>query len=192
MACAVLGVDSDTPIDEIKKRARQLLLRHHPDVNPDNPVGSGEQTKSILNAYRIIADYFQSIRRPSPSEGVSNQQQGAIPESLMVFFANGQELAVSVTCIGGVLRAKDVRITYQVNRNYVHYLGYFMHQDKIVSLFSADIFKGPARHIANNIGSSIIILNSIKGTVGVMVDSIKGIESGISHQNEVVVENIFE
>ena len=46
--------------EKIKTAHRQLLLTHHPDRNPDNPLAS-QQCKAIVATYGLVMAYCQSI-----------------------------------------------------------------------------------------------------------------------------------
>ena len=47
----ILGVQENTPIDEIKKKYRKLAMEHHPDKGGDE-----EKFKKISEAYDILSD----------------------------------------------------------------------------------------------------------------------------------------
>ncbi len=51
---AVLGVDRNSGTDEIKKAYRILVMKYHPDRNPDD-VESAEQMRSINEAYAVLS-----------------------------------------------------------------------------------------------------------------------------------------
>jgi len=51
----ILGVKSDAPISEIKKKYRKLSRQYHPDLNPDNPAAE-EKFKEISEAYNTLSD----------------------------------------------------------------------------------------------------------------------------------------
>jgi molecular chaperone DnaJ len=56
----ILGLGKDASLRDIKKRFRQLALRHHPDRNPDDPIAE-ETFKLVAEAYHVLSD--QSRRR---------------------------------------------------------------------------------------------------------------------------------
>ena len=46
--------------DAIKSAFRQLILAHHPDRNPDDPL-AGQRTKEVVEAFDIVRAYCQSL-----------------------------------------------------------------------------------------------------------------------------------
>ncbi len=51
----VLGVDRDAGTEEIKKAYRALVMKYHPDRNPDNPEAV-EVMKDLNEAYAVLSD----------------------------------------------------------------------------------------------------------------------------------------
>lgn len=51
----ILGVNQQTPQDEIKKSYRRLARQHHPDVNQNDPHAE-ERFKEIGEAYEVLCD----------------------------------------------------------------------------------------------------------------------------------------
>ena len=66
----ILGVEKNTPKDEIKKIYRKLALKYHPDKNPDDK-DAGEKFKEISEAYGVLSDdqKRQEYDNPSPFRG---------------------------------------------------------------------------------------------------------------------------
>lgn len=54
----VLGLHKDCSLDEIKKRFRDLALKHHPDQN-NNSESSKVLFQEIHNAYTFLIDFFE-------------------------------------------------------------------------------------------------------------------------------------
>ncbi|KAK2195710.1 bifunctional DnaJ domain/Chaperone J-domain superfamily [Babesia duncani] len=52
----LLGIPTNASEATIKKKYRELALKHHPDKNPDNREESEEKFKKILQAYHILSD----------------------------------------------------------------------------------------------------------------------------------------
>ena len=51
-----LGVNRNATTTEIRAAYRKLALQHHPDRNPQDPVGAGERFKLVNAAYQILSD----------------------------------------------------------------------------------------------------------------------------------------
>jgi DnaJ-class molecular chaperone len=51
---SALELNSNAPIDEIRKSFRTLALRYHPDKNKDE--GSKEKFMKIVEAYEVLSD----------------------------------------------------------------------------------------------------------------------------------------
>jgi len=52
----VLGVPRGASKDDIKKAYRKLAMKHHPDMNKENPKAAEEKFKEISEAYEVLAD----------------------------------------------------------------------------------------------------------------------------------------
>jgi molecular chaperone DnaJ len=52
----VLGVSKGASKDEIKAAYRKLAMKHHPDMNKDNPKTAEEKFKELSEAYEVLAD----------------------------------------------------------------------------------------------------------------------------------------
>ena len=52
----ILGLQKDASLKDIKKRFRQLALRHHPDRNPGDPIGE-ETFKLVAEAYHVLGNH---------------------------------------------------------------------------------------------------------------------------------------
>ena len=55
-ACEILGVTINTPLFEIKKKYRILILKDHPNKTKDDPVLT-DKLKKINEAYDLIYNY---------------------------------------------------------------------------------------------------------------------------------------
>lgn len=51
----ILGVERNTPVEEVKKAYRRLARRYHPDLNPGD-ASAEEKFKSINEAYDVLSD----------------------------------------------------------------------------------------------------------------------------------------
>jgi len=52
----VLGVAKGASKDEIKQAYRKLAMKHHPDMNKEDPKAAEEKFKEISEAYEVLAD----------------------------------------------------------------------------------------------------------------------------------------
>ena len=52
----VLGVAKGASKDEVKTAYRKLAMKHHPDMNKENPKAAEEKFKEISEAYEVLAD----------------------------------------------------------------------------------------------------------------------------------------
>lgn len=51
-----LGIPRDATPDAIRAAFRRLAMEHHPDRNPQDPVGAGERFKALNTAYQVLSD----------------------------------------------------------------------------------------------------------------------------------------
>lgn len=51
----VLGVSRSASTEDLRSAYRKLVLRHHPDTNPEDP-GAEERFKEIQRAYELLSD----------------------------------------------------------------------------------------------------------------------------------------
>ena len=49
----LLEIDADSTNQQVKKAFRKMVLKHHPDKNPER--GKGDELKKIIQAYREIS-----------------------------------------------------------------------------------------------------------------------------------------
>src|SRR3954454_9639910 len=52
----ILEVSKDATQEEIKKSYRKLVLKHHPDKNPNNREEAEKKFKEVSKAYQILSD----------------------------------------------------------------------------------------------------------------------------------------
>lgn len=61
----VLGVVYGCPMEEVKKKYRNLALTYHPDrVPPEEKKNAEEKFKQISEAYEIICKYVEQMKAP--------------------------------------------------------------------------------------------------------------------------------
>tara|TARA_B100001123_G_scaffold447734_1_gene606215 strand:+ start:1078 stop:1665 length:588 start_codon:yes stop_codon:yes gene_type:complete len=63
-ALAVLDLEPPVDFDKIKARYKQLVKKHHPDVNGGDPA-SEEKFKAISQAYSVLRTAFEKISSPA-------------------------------------------------------------------------------------------------------------------------------
>ncbi len=51
----ILGVPRDAPLDEIKKKYRELVMKYHPDLHKDDP-DAAKKMAEINEAYQVLSD----------------------------------------------------------------------------------------------------------------------------------------
>ena len=64
----ILGVDSKTPFEEVKKAYRRKALEVHPDKNPDN-------VKAATENFQKLQAAFASFCRAEEKKGQRSQQE---------------------------------------------------------------------------------------------------------------------
>lgn len=52
----ILGVSSEATTEDIKKAYKPLVLKHHPDKNPENQKEAQEKTAELNEAYSVLSD----------------------------------------------------------------------------------------------------------------------------------------
>jgi molecular chaperone DnaJ len=69
----ILGVSRTASKDEIKKAYKTMAMKHHPDMNKDNPKQAEEKFKELSEAYEVLADDEKRARYDQYGhEGVQN------------------------------------------------------------------------------------------------------------------------
>ena len=71
----VLGVNSNSSQDEIKKAYKKLAFQFHPDKNPNNPEADA-RFKEISNAYSILGDENQKNKYDRLGDEIYNESGG--------------------------------------------------------------------------------------------------------------------
>jgi DnaJ-class molecular chaperone len=90
----ILGVNKRSTPEEIKKRYKQLAMKHHPDRNPNNREESEERFKDITRAHDILSD--PKKRDMYDKFGITNENE--MPTQMSNPF-------------GGLFSQKQVKIT---------------------------------------------------------------------------------
>jgi curved DNA-binding protein CbpA len=82
----LLGVPRGASEEEVRKAYRRMVLKHHPDVNPDDPRAE-ERFKEIQQAYETL---LNPPKRPSPgrrSDSRPHRSRAGESESFSDFIA---------------------------------------------------------------------------------------------------------
>jgi molecular chaperone DnaJ len=89
----VLGVDKNTPDDEVKKAYRKLARKYHPDVNKE--AGAEEKFKEVKEAYDNLADpqkkaQYDQFGHTDPNQGFGGGAgAGGFGDIFDMFFGGG-------------------------------------------------------------------------------------------------------
>lgn len=99
----VLGLPSRSSLDEIKSAKRSLLMKNHPDLNPDAQVSARRRTQEILEAYDALMSMWEEpapsmASSPRPSYAGHSAHHHATPEtrhkSFLIFHIGDVSLAL--------------------------------------------------------------------------------------------------
>ena len=52
----ILGVSRTASKDDVKKAYKTMAMKHHPDMNKENPKQAEEKFKELSEAYEVLAD----------------------------------------------------------------------------------------------------------------------------------------
>ena len=69
----VLGLSRDASQDDIRKAHRKLVMKYHPDSNPENPRAE-ERFKEVQQAYEVLSD---EKKRREYDEGLRTSSRGS-------------------------------------------------------------------------------------------------------------------
>jgi chemotaxis signal transduction protein len=100
-----LGLAPGAGVREVKKQARMLLLRFHPDLNPQNREFCEEKTKGIAAAYTALLQWLRQ-------SGDAEEAEAAAPAAgaALVFELSHRLFALPAAQVRGVLRLRDARL----------------------------------------------------------------------------------
>ena len=66
----LLGLFESATINEMEKKYRDLLFKWHPDRNMKNQEEANEMTSKIIDAHKMILEYFSNYKIPFSKEEV--------------------------------------------------------------------------------------------------------------------------
>ncbi|MDH4099439.1 MAG: chemotaxis protein CheW [Nitrospirota bacterium] len=72
----VLGLPARSSLDDIKRARRSLLMKNHPDLNPETPVAAQRRTQQILEAYDAL---MRMWNEPAPSTSYATETTYTAP-----------------------------------------------------------------------------------------------------------------
>ncbi|PIU68852.1 MAG: hypothetical protein COS84_00470 [Armatimonadetes bacterium CG07_land_8_20_14_0_80_40_9] len=135
-----LEIPPSTRLKEVKHQVRRLLLKFHPDVNPDK-VFAEKKTREILKAYEALSEAEcgvgvrpqqssrwgqtppdrRDIPVPQPDRNAgSDPTNGDISSfNFVTFTLNQQRFALPVNEVREVLRLKDIRVVNPQRSSYL-------------------------------------------------------------------------
>ena len=84
----ILGVETSTQINEIKKAYRKLAMKWHPDKNPDNAEEAARKFQEIGEAYDVLSDVekratYDQFGYEGLRDGVQNSDGGKLSAALV-------------------------------------------------------------------------------------------------------------
>jgi chemotaxis signal transduction protein len=177
----LLGLSPGAPVKEIKRSARKLFLKYHPDLNPRNELFCEEKTKRIVEAYRNVLKARERESADSVAAAGDSGDENDRPDAIevLIFAISHRSIAVPARHLREVLRVKDVRIEEMnmVTDEFPFVSGVFYRGGELVMLWDLHKqFRLRGNPIGSDFGKTKIITVEIGGSViGFLVDEIKGI-----------------
>jgi chemotaxis signal transduction protein len=181
----ILQVSRDASVEEIKKSARKLLLKYHPDINPRNRDYFEERTKALTEAYRgLLLDRRKQAGAAgaAPAGAAPAAARSEWPEwdESIVFTLTNRLLAFPARHAKRIIRVKDIRIenVSAVSEALPYIAGMFYYGGEVAmlwNLYGQLGLREPA--IGSDVGRrQIIVADFDESPVGFLVDSVKGME----------------
>ena len=115
-----LEISPSTSLKEVKRQVRRLLLRFHPDVNPDK-IFAEKKTREILRAYEALSGAECGSKDPKKGDRKKKAADSGDTSSLdfVIFTLNRQRFALPVEEVREVLRLKDMRVVNPQGGSYL-------------------------------------------------------------------------
>lgn len=129
-----LEISPSTNVEEVKRQVRRLLLKFHPDVNPDKAFAE-KKTREILKAYEALSRAGCGSEGPKKEDRKEKAADSGDTSSLnfVIFTLNGQRFALPVEEVREVLRLKDIRVVNPQRSSYLQ--GGIYWRDQLIPLW---------------------------------------------------------
>lgn len=110
----ILQIEEIENLEDLKSKVRKLIMKYHPDLNPDNKKESEEKLRKILFAYEKLSLELQN--NPELFFKKKEKEKKTISSNkFLTFILKNQEFALPVEYVSGVTRLKDLK--YQIFNN---------------------------------------------------------------------------
>lgn len=126
----ILEIEEVKNPEELKSKVRKLILKYHPDLNPEGKVQSEEKLKKILFAYEKIKNELQ--KNPELFFSKEERKEKKTAKSIystkfLIFILENQEFAIPVEYINGVSRLKDLEYKTSGNSIIANFRGKYIY-----------------------------------------------------------------
>ncbi|MFC1617243.1 chemotaxis protein CheW [Candidatus Margulisiibacteriota bacterium] len=147
-----LNAKENIRLTDIKKSSRKLILKYHPDVNPQNQLWAKEKTQAVLNAYQYLENnYFKSdnmiydkasnsFKDYSKELEKKLKHEKEINKFSLLFEIGPYNFALPIKTVTQVLKySKDLVVIsalIEFNRLLADFIGFYKWHNKCVPLFN--------------------------------------------------------
>jgi hypothetical protein len=154
----ILGIEEIKNLEDLKSKVRKLIIKYHPDLNPENKVEAEEKLKKILFAYEKLRSELEKnpelIFRKKEEEKIN-----IYSTKFLTFILEEQEFAIPVEYVTGVSRLKD--LDYQIFNNTI--IANF--RNKYIFLNYSEKFS------SSELGEKYVVI--LEGKSGILVDKVE-------------------
>lgn len=180
-SCRLLGASAGASAAEIKKCARRLFLKYHPDLNPHDRGRCEEMTKKIVDAYRTALAHAET--QPAAAAGTAPPGHAAAPDAArveaLVFELAHRRFGLPASIVREVLRLEDVRVedTMILNESFPYFTGIICNERGTAMLWNLHGQLGlRGAPLDSRLGKrKIVMIEPDDSPVGFIVDEILGI-----------------